>query len=136
MEKVIICDIDGVILDGPWYDDIEDFYNNMDSWTPVQWSVDLIQCMADKGYKIIFVTARIERIRPKTTEQLQSVFNFPIDIRMRKNDDERVDWVMKKEIIQELQKTYDIQFGIDDGQLNCKMLQSLGITALHVLPKE
>lgn len=134
--KVVICDIDGVIMQGPWWDDIQDFYDNMDSWYPIDWMVDIVNCIYKLGYKIIFLTARDEKVRRKTTQQLKNMFDFKIELYMRKKDDERPSCVIKEEYLPELMDKYDILFALDDEQPNCDMYRKHGISVIQIYNEE
>lgn len=133
--KTIISDIDGVLMEGPWFDDIEDFYREMSSWYPVDWAVHFVNMFHKMGYKIIFLTARDERVRLRTLQQLQDMFSFNIELYMRERNDERPSCVIKEEHLIELMKKYDIQFAIDDETPNVQMFKKYGITTLQVHSK-
>lgn len=133
--KTLICDIDGVIMEGPWFDDIEDFYHNLSSWYPIEWAVKLVQMFHDVGYKIIFLTARDERVRVRTEQQLKEMFDFNIDLYMRNRGDERASCIVKEEHLIPLMDKYDIQLAIDDETPNIKMFQRYGITTIQVSSK-
>ena len=130
--KVIISDIDGVLMDGPWWDDIEDFYRNMNDWYPIDWTVYMLKCFYKLGYKIIFLTARDEKVRLRTTQQLQELFPFNIEMYMRPRGDLRESHVVKEEFLMELMEKYDILFAMDDETPNCEMFKKHGITVLQV----
>lgn len=128
----IICDIDGVILTCLNWQDMEDFYQNMDSCVPVDWAVHLINGLHQQGIKIIFLTARDSKCRSYTKFQLEQLFDFPINLYMRLHGDTRDDYIIKAEYIQEFIKNENILFCIDDNLQNCEMYKSFGLTALHV----
>ena len=130
--KVIICDIDGVLMDGPWWDDIEDFYLNMDSWYPIDWTVYMVNCFYKLGYKIIFLTARDEKVRVKTTQQLKELFPFNINLYMRPRGDMRESYIVKEEHLMELMEKYDILFAMDDEIPNCQMFKKHGIPVVQI----
>ena len=130
--KVIICDIDGVLMDGPWWDDIEDFYLNMGSWYPIDWTVYMVNCFYKLGYKIIFLTARDEKVRVKTTQQLKELFSFNINLYMRPRGDMRESYIVKEEHLMELMEKYDILFAMDDEIPNCQMFKKHGIPVVQI----
>ena len=133
MRKAIICDIDGVLLKGTWKGDIEQFYRDMDSCYPVDWMVDIINSIHKLGYKILFVTARDEKVRVKTKYQLKELFPFTINLYMRPRDDLRPSYVVKEEHLEKLQQNHEIIFAIDDEIANCEMFERHDIPAIHVL---
>lgn len=129
--RTVICDIDGCIMRGPWFEDIQDFYDNMDSWQPVDWMVDIVTCIYKLGYRIIFLTARDEKVRRKTTRQLKDMFDFRFDLYMRPTGDERPSHIVKEEFLLKLQEHYNIIFAIDDEQPNCDMYRKHGIDVIQ-----
>ena len=132
MKNSIICDIDGVVLECPGWEDLEDFYQNLELCTPVDWAVYLIKGLQKQGIKIIFLTARDSKCYCFTKYQLEQIFDFPIDLHMRLHGDTREDWVVKEEYIVEFKNKYNILCCIDDNAENCKMYRRHGLTALHV----
>ena len=131
--KAIICDIDGVVLQCPYFVDIEEFYKNIEICTPIEWCVDLINGLHEKGYTILFLTARDSKCRGITKYQLEQCFKFPIHLYMRLNGDIRPDHVIKKEHMDILMMKYDICLALDDNVNNCNMFHSLGIPTVHVI---
>ena len=132
-KETIICDIDGVILHGPYWDDVEDFYCNVSSCFSIDWAVDLINGMYEKGYNIIFLTARNIRCKHVTLWFLRQLFDFNINLYMRPRYDNREDYVFKREFTLEIMKNCNIAFAIDDNINNCNMYKELGIPVLHVI---
>ena len=128
----VICDIDGVIMEMPEWYNLEDFYQNLESCTPIDWMIYLIKGLRKQGLKIIFLTARDSKCRSYTLYQLKQLFDFPIHLYMRNRGDLRPDPEIKKEYMLELMKNNNILFCIDDNIDNCNMYNELGIPALHV----
>lgn len=119
-------------MDGPWWDDIEDFYLNMDSWYPIDWTVYMVNCFYNLGYKILFLTARDEKVRVKTIHQLKEMFSFPIHLYMRPRGDMRPSPIVKEEYLMEILKEHEILFAIDDETPNCEMYKSHGIPVIQI----
>lgn len=132
MKNSIICDIDGVVLQCPGWQDLDDFYANLDSCIPIDWAVYLIESLHRNGLQIIFLTARDVKCHCYTKHQLQQLFDFPILLYMRNHNDTRPDYVIKEEHIVELKQRYRILCCIDDNKDNCNMYRKHGLTALHV----
>lgn len=130
--KVVICDIDGVVLTCPYFNTVDDFYQNIESCVPVDWAVHLIQGLYEQGIKILFLTARDSKCRGITEHQLKQCFDFPIHLYMRIHNDTRPDFVIKEEFIYEFEEKYDILFCIDDNKFNCDMYNSHNLISLWV----
>lgn len=130
--NAVICDIDGVVLTCPYWKDIEDFYQNVDSCTPVDWAVYFINSLHKQGFKIIFITARNCKIKGITLRQLKECFDFNFDLYMRGRYDERIDWVQKEECLNLIEQDYNVVLAIDDNEGNCNMYRKHGITTLRV----
>lgn len=43
MRNSIVCDIDGCILQCPYWDTVEDFYQHIDECVPIDWVVSLVK---------------------------------------------------------------------------------------------
>lgn len=135
MEKAVIVDIDGVVLDCPGWTDMEEFYRNLDQCFPRTEITLLVNALNNFGVKIIFLTARNEKYCDKTKKQLEEIFTFPIELEMRGISDLREDFEMKKEKALILLDKYEILFAIDDNLKNCDMFEELGITSFWVRNK-
>ena len=131
--KVIICDIDGVLIDNPeWNGDLETFYNNILDGVGNEWCIHLLKGLVLQGIKILFVTARNERYRRQTKMQLDFWFGCRYELFMRGEDDLREDYLVKKDYIDEIKRKYDILFCIDDNPKNCEMFAE-NFPTLHVI---
>lgn len=130
--NVAIFDIDGVIMTCPYWEDIEDFYQNMSSCTPIDWAVYFVNSLHKNGIKIIFVTARNVKVKGTTLKQLKDCFDFNFDLYMRGRYDERIDWIMKEEYLKEIQKDYNVVLAVDDNGKNCDMYIRNGINTIRV----
>ena len=131
--KAIIFDIDGTLADCrhrlhhlPNYDK---FFAEMDKDTliaPVAYLLNKVQLTNDKAatvstefkfqntLEILIVTGRPDKYKPVTLDWLQTHRLRFTDLYMRKTGDPRPDHVIKDEIRQEIEKTYDIRLVIDD----------------------
>ena len=120
-KKAIICDLDGTLVQNPeWDGNFETFYANILAGFPVEWCELLLNSLADK-VKIIFLTARDDKCKLQTEFQLNSWFDFPYLLYMRKKGDLREDYIIKQEYLEKLLEEYDILFCIDDNPKNCEM---------------
>lgn len=130
--RAIIVDIDGVILQCPYWQDMEDFYKNLDQCVAVDWAVYLVNYIQQQGIKIIFLTARDEKCKIQTNIQLRQLFDFKYDLYMRKRGDLRIDWEIKQDYLKEIQEKYNVLFSIDDNASNCEMYRRNNIPSLQV----
>lgn len=131
-KQVVICDIDGVLIENPLWDTLENFYENiMDGWSNL-WCEKLLNGLISQGVHIIFVTARNYRFHSFTKLQLRSCVGDKFDLYMRDKDDLRPDWQVKKDYLVELKEKYNILFCIDDNIDNCNMYKDLGLVTLQV----
>lgn len=132
MQRVVICDIDGVLLTIPNWNRLEDFYMRLDECVPQDWAVHIIKGLHKQGLKIIFLTARDSKCRGYTQYQLQQLFDFPIHLDMRLHDDLRTDTEVKEDYIKEYLEKYKILLCIDDNINNCEMYKRYELPTLHV----
>ena len=127
-----IFDIDGVILTCPYWEDIEEFYQNVSSCTPIDWSVFFVKSLHENGIKIIFSTARCSKIKGITMAQLKDCFDFNFDLYMRGRWDERPDYVIKQEFLNQIQEKYNVILAVDDNESNCNMYMENTINTIRV----
>lgn len=132
MKYSVICDIDGVILTCPHWQEIEDFYAHISECVPIDWAVHLVNALHNNGINIIFLTARDAKCRGYTKYQLQQLFDFPIHLYMRTNGDLREDYEIKEDYINMFMQQYNILFCIDDNVKNCEMYRKHGLTVIQV----
>lgn len=148
MKNFIIFDIDGTLADISQRlhfiqgekKDWEGFYNAMDKDQPIFEMVQLLRVllyttMTDSEYKVIFVTGRPEKYRAKTMKWLSNVAhieNLNERLFMRKDGDFRQDYVIKREIVEELRKQGSIRMAFEDRDQVVKMYRDLGIRCLQV----
>lgn len=132
MNNAIICDLDGTLVCNPsWDGDLESFYKNIFEGFTVGWCQAMLEGLANLGIRIIFITARDEKCRRQTEQQLNSWFDFKYDLYMRKHGDLRIDHEIKEEYLSEIMQKYHILCCIDDNLGNCEMF-SKSIPTLHV----
>lgn len=151
-ENVIVCDIDGVLLDvSKLYKILEDlpederieYFNNFSTdnkyVTKNKTMFDLVNALSSKGYNIILLTARSQVIGPKTfaylmlgtpcLDRVASLATRPLNAEGMPSQE------FKRIAIQEISKTANIKLIIDDDLDNCNMFESLGYTVMHVRDK-
>lgn len=138
----VLCDIDGTIADTTHRlhylegekRDWKGFFSMM-KWDPLRvQTYRILNDLHDKGYKIIFVSARPEDYREVTEWWLKNQVPLPyMTLIMRKSGDKRDDDVIKAEILQ----TYFpdksvIHCVIDDRPRVIRMWKSHGLEVIDV----
>jgi len=117
--KAIIFDLDGTLVCNPsWDGDLESFYKNIFEGFTVEWCQTLIECLQ---VRIIFITARSERCRRQTEQQLNMWFDKPYELYMRGKNDLRIDHEVKEDYLKEIMEKYQVLCCFDDNPENCKM---------------
>lgn len=140
----VIVDIDGTVADVEhrrhhvsdsrkknWHA----FFEAMVNDPPKEDVIELVTILFNDGYDIIFVSGRPDNYREQTDDWLRS--HVPIDrydLHMRAAGDTRADHVVKREILREIQKEYQIFLSLDDRQSVVDMWRREGITCLQVAP--
>lgn len=84
------------------------------------------------GYKVIVVTARQEKYRPHTSWWLSEQGLLPDEHHHRRNGDFRKDVEIKREILEDLRKRYDIVQAWDDNPAIIELWKSEGIDTVVV----
>lgn len=146
-EKAIIIDLDGTLCENSKRvhfvttspKDYEQFYKYIPEDKPNFWAGEMMRAMKFRGYKPLFVTGRPERtkeldVQKLTNDWLMKYFKFSGPLFMRKPGDYRSDYEVKKEIISELKKEFNILFAVDDRPGPWKAIQELGIPCLYCGP--
>lgn len=134
MKKAAIIDLDGTLCCTKHKQHLVD--TNWDLWHQYivfddmnEWCYQVVQKAKEADYTVILLTAR--RFSPEVaydTKLWLAKHNVPYDMLIGKNpNDNRPSHEYKKEELQKLQKSYAIQFAIDDEIENCKMFVSMGI---------
>jgi len=130
VEKAVVIDIDGVILDTSNIDDKNwDFFNkncNNDDIKPFKGIKQFLNSF-DRDVNIIISTARNEFIRSQTARKLWKYRIYFDDMYMRSYNDLRADFEIKKDHLNEITKKYDVICFIDDNEKNCKIAQEFNI---------
>ena len=144
-KKAIIIDLDGCFANDSaaqrlsteqWVAmDKNKYYESRKTLKPNEWCSELIYAMYYACYDILFVTGRNDSTVSKQITEEWVRKNSPVPeykLFMRPENDDRVDFEVKKTIYQEkIEPFYDVLFAIDDIKPICVMWKSLGITALH-----
>ena len=155
IEKAIVCDIDGCLLDtSSVFKEIEkqgltgskkwDYFNTNANGADVQFNPILSQILEHfsiLNYKIILLTARCESIRHQTmfkinNENRLAGLDYNYALYMRKEDDKSKSWESKQKNLEEIKNQYSIIVAIDDDDDNCRMFNRNNILTMKAINRE
>jgi LNS2 (Lipin/Ned1/Smp2). len=133
-QQVVIVDVDGTVAlrkdnRGPfdWHLVGTDFPNY-----PI---INVVRALRNEGYNIVFVSGRKEQCRAETIRWIHD-YIFPyqiVNLYMREDEDNRPDFVVKKEIFDTYLKDFNILLVIDDRDQVVKMWrEELGLICIQV----
>lgn len=149
MDRAIILDVDGVILDSAFLfeeifklglkgNDMWNYFHEHCNSDRVQlipnfysFYVPLYSMAENIKAKIILLTSRNESVREETKKKLRKEGFFYDELYMRPNKDYREAHILKKETLQELKNKYNIIMYVDDDLKNCEVAKELGIYSLR-----
>jgi hydroxymethylpyrimidine pyrophosphatase-like HAD family hydrolase len=116
MQKCILCDIDRTLFlsDGTINAPVHDILKN-------------------SKHDVIFVTCRPESELEKTLDDLLVLISLGAKLLMRADNDYRPHWQVKKDMLAEVRKTYEVMFAIDDQTSIIKMYHKMGVNCLKVV---
>lgn len=136
-DKIILVDLDGTIalpdleLRGPYDTEFEKLIQD----SPNKPVIEVIRCLWEKRYKIIYITARDASGEEGTREWLRLFAPPYINLYMRKRNDFRKDSIVKKEIYEEkIADHHDVLCVFDDRPQVVEMWRELGLTCMQVAP--
>jgi len=151
-QKAIICDIDGVLLDTQHiFKRIEtaqltgrdkwDYFNrhaNEHDVVADSRIIELLESFAEKGFRIIFLTARMNEIESQTKAKIDASIGmyaekiFPYLLLTRPTANAEDSHKVKEVWVNLLREKYDIYCAIDDEKENCEMFAKNGILTFQV----
>lgn len=138
--KTVIFDIDGTIADldhrlhhiANFPKNYDKFYDECDRDAPIEPVISLMIDMFARGYKVLLVSGRTDRVRGKTEEWLRRHMIPFADLHMRKDGDWRSDVIVKSEILDQLlAQGHKIAFVVDDRTSVVNMWRERGLTCLQ-----
>lgn len=148
-QNAIICDIDNTVIHTkPLFLEIfhlklkgtkkYDYFNENFDKKPLEINHSLAEfinlCHNCSDYKVLFLTARSEKIRERTVKQLSKALKYNVEnLYMRPENNKKESKDFKKDVLKKLKKQYNIKLFIDDELKNCEMAKKLGIMALRVV---
>lgn len=151
-QKAIICDIDGVLLhtghifkkideigltgDSKW-----EYFNRHANDYDVEIDsrvIEIVEAFAEKGFRIIFLTARAQEIESQTKAKIDMaigqyanrIFPYLLIMRPTKNFDSSEN--VKERWVEILRENYHIFCAIDDDPKNCEMFAKNNILTMQV----
>lgn len=131
----IVTDLDGTLalINGRNYYDASKFDTDVLNKEVLDVIENLLEC-PNKAIELIVLTGRSESGggRYKTEQWLKENSICYDKLLMRKAGDFRKDYITKSEIIQELQKEYNIICAFDDRNSSAKAFRDSGILCLQV----
>ena len=142
-EEIVIFDIDGTLADisqrihhirkkpKNW----NAFNEGMAKDKAVRSMVRLCNLLYESGTRIILCSGRNEKNRPETIEWLKREGVNYHELLLRKDTDMRQDAVIKREMLQDLDKS-KILFVVEDRSRVVEMWRSEGLTCLQCAPGE
>lgn len=98
--------------------------------------IEVVRALSDAGFRLVFVSGRIQSSLESTTMWIQEHVRRPIErLLMRNAGDDRRDALVKKEIYEtSVRDHFDVLCVIDDRQQVVDQWRALGLTCLQVAP--
>lgn len=139
-QRAIICDIDGTIADiSHRLHHIQHDPKNWDAFheecgndKPIYPIIQIVHQMYKAGYEILMCTGRPMRNLEKTRAWLDFHVIPYRSIYMRPNKDFRSDYILKEEMLKEIQKDFNIHYVLEDRARVVKMYRDNNLTCLQV----
>ena len=140
-KKAIIVDIDGTIADNNHRThliegkkkDWEQFFEKMVDDKPIEENIHLIRKSFNQGLNVLIVSGRYERHECLTRLWLDKYLGIDDYLLfLRKDNDKRPSFKVKKEILKQLREKYFIKYAFDDNEKDIKMYTEEGIEAFNI----
>ena len=135
-KTAVIFDIDGVLAKSrdselkAGRQSLEEYEKGYIEAEVNPWAIDLATALHHSGAHIVVATARSPKCRGDTERWLNE-YGVPFnELFMRKEDDRRPSWILKKEMLEDIRSRYNVLFAIDDLTSVCDMYRSEGVVAL------
>ena len=104
-----------------------------DDLTIIEPVKDMINLYYKNQYEVIFLTSRSFKVKEKTQNFLNKIFDKNVFLITRDENDYRQSSEFKESKLGMLMRIYDIRLFIDDDLKNCYVAQKLGIVTLNIL---
>lgn len=143
-KQIVVFDLDGTLADCEhrkhWITskpkNWKAFFKGVKDDSPIAPVMSVLTSLLKSNYNIIFMSGRSENTREDTVRWLidQNIHKDAhyIDLLMRKSNDLRSDDIVKSEILDEIEKDYEILFAFDDRPKVVRMLRNRGIFVFDV----
>lgn len=147
--QAVIVDVDGTLVDvssvrhhvlaalqpdGTYNTkNFDAFHSESVNCPPIFDTLGRVHRWYNEGYVILIVTARSRQYYPQTAWWLAEHQVPHHDLIMRDNFDQRADYVVKSEMLERIQKRYEVVAAIDDNPSVVALWESHGIP-VHVVP--
>jgi hypothetical protein len=135
LPDAIICDLDGTVANNDWRDPYNTDYCDEDGIYDVVVNLALRETTLTNRVSLYFVSGREEKARVPTTKWLDEHQIIYDGLFMRRTNDHRGDFDIKKEIYErEFKGKFNVLYVLDDRNQTVGMWRGLGLTCLQVAP--
>ena len=111
------------------------FSELMDRDLPITKNINRIAYKFGSEYKILFVSGRSQKYKKKTEKWLSDYFyTDEYLLFLRKDNDKRPSFEIKRDILNNLRKKFIIKYAIDDNEKDLKMYEKEGLETIN--PKD
>lgn len=124
--KAFIVDVDGTVADMEGIRKPYD-WDKVHLDRPRESVIAMVTGLMNSGYKIIFLSGRDGVCFHKTRDWLKEYFGHFETLLMRKEDDQRKDYIIKEELFWKIADDYNIVGAIDDRHQVLRLWEELGI---------
>lgn len=124
--KAFIVDVDGTVADMEGIRKPYD-WDKVHLDRPRESVIAMVSGLMNSGYKIIFLSGRDGVCFHKTRDWLKEYFGHFETLLMRKEDDQRKDYIIKEELFWKIADDYNIVGAIDDRHQVLRLWEELGI---------
>lgn len=140
LPKAILSDIDGTISDRrhrlhfiEGKKDWDAFFESLIDDPVIQTTVDKISEILIDDVELIFVTGRPEKYRSLTEDWITKNTPFKkYELYMRRNKDFRKDVIIKKEMLDDINMSYEVSLVFEDQQQLCDMWSGEGLECFKI----
>ena len=124
--KAFIVDVDGTVADMEGIRKPYD-WDKVHLDRPRESVIAMVSGLMNSGYKIIFLSGRDGVCFHEARDWLKDYFGTFETLRMRKEDDQRKDYIIKEELFWKIADDYNIVGAIDDRHQVLRLWEELGI---------
>jgi predicted secreted acid phosphatase len=139
-KEAVIVDIDGTISNNSHRVHLVSgksknwpaFSELMDKDLPIIKNINRIANKYGLGYRILFVSGRSHQYRKKTEKWLLKYFyTDEYLLFLRKDNDKRPSFEIKRDILKQLRKKFIIKYVIDDNKKDLEMYEKEGLKTIN-----